>query len=306
MRGVRSHLTYANVISSVCLFFILAGGAAYAADTIFSEDIVDGEVKTADIGNNQVQSADVRDDTLANGGLSAADLGPDAVGASEVDGSLTGADVADEGLSGADINGLTGADVNDGGLSGADINGLTGTDVNDGSLTGVDVLDGGLTGADIADNGLAGADINEATLGIVPNANTLDGLDSPRFKNANATGTGQCLNLASATTCASASVGGLTSGDDVYVSASWQWYGDGVGEDAMACSIKRGAVNLESTRIGQSGNEHLNTDTSITASLNTVDPVAPAGTVSYSLVCSEVDGAVNVLSARVVAIRMSG
>jgi hypothetical protein len=281
-------LTYANVISSVCLFFILAGGAAYAADTIFSEDIVDGEVKTADIGNNQVQSADVRDDTLANGGLSAADLGPDAVGASEVDGSLTGADVADDGLSGADINGLTG------------------TDVNDGSLTGVDVLDGGLTGADIADNGLAGADINEATLGIVPNANTLDGLDSPRFKNANATGTGQCLNLAGATTCASANVGGLTSGDDVYVSAAWQWYGDGVGEDSMACSIKRGAVNLESTRIGQSGNEHLNTDTSITASLITVDPVAPAGTVSYSLVCSEVDGAVNVLSARVVAIRMSG
>jgi len=270
MRSVRRRLTYANVISSLCLFLILAGGAAYAADTVFSEDIVDGEVKTADIGNNQVLSADVRDDTINNGGLSAADLGPDSVGSSEVDGSLSGADI------------------------------------NDGTLTSGDVAADTLTGADVADNGLTGADINESTLGIVPNANTLDGLDSPRFKNANATGTGQCLNLASATTCASASVGGLTSGDDVYVSASWQWYGDGVGEDAMACSIKRGAVNLESTRIGQSGNEHLNTDTSITASLITVDPVAPAGTVSYSLVCSEVDGAVNILSARVVAIRMSG
>ena len=55
MRGrVTKHLTYANVISTVCLFLILAGGAAYAADTVFSADIVDGEVKGPDLASNVV------------------------------------------------------------------------------------------------------------------------------------------------------------------------------------------------------------------------------------------------------------
>ena len=84
MRGIRSRLTYANVVSTVALFLVLTGGVAYAADTIFSADIVDGEVKAEDIataavrtqelGTNQIRSADVRDDTLAGGGLTGADI----------------------------------------------------------------------------------------------------------------------------------------------------------------------------------------------------------------------------------------
>ena len=77
MRRIRSHLTYANVMVTLLAFVVLAGGAAYAANTIFSSDIVNGEVKTADIGNDQVRSADVRDDTLANGGLGSVDIAPD-------------------------------------------------------------------------------------------------------------------------------------------------------------------------------------------------------------------------------------
>ena len=52
----------------------LTGGVAYAANTIGSEDIINGEVRSADIGNNQIQSIDVRDDALANGGLTGADI----------------------------------------------------------------------------------------------------------------------------------------------------------------------------------------------------------------------------------------
>jgi hypothetical protein len=58
----------------LALFLVLAGGTAYAANTIGSSDIINGQVKTADIGNNQVRSADVRDDALANGGLSGPDI----------------------------------------------------------------------------------------------------------------------------------------------------------------------------------------------------------------------------------------
>jgi hypothetical protein len=109
LRHIREHLTYANVISTLCLFLLLGGGTAVAlngSNTVFSDDIVD----------NQVKSADVRNDTLTGGGLGAADLKPGSVGTSEV-----------------------------------------------------------------ANNSLNGSDINESGLGIVANANQLDGIDSTGF-----------------------------------------------------------------------------------------------------------------------------
>jgi hypothetical protein len=89
---IRSRLTYANVVATLSLFLVLSGGTAVAltgSNTVFSDDIVD----------NQVKSADVRNDTLAGGGLTAADLGPGSVGGSEVtNDSLTGADVKEPSL----------------------------------------------------------------------------------------------------------------------------------------------------------------------------------------------------------------
>ena len=75
----------------LALFLVIAGGTAYAADTIGSSDIIDGSGKDGnDIGNNQVYSADVRDDTLNNGGLSGADIREDSLAkvpdADELDG----------------------------------------------------------------------------------------------------------------------------------------------------------------------------------------------------------------------------
>jgi hypothetical protein len=74
---LRSHLTYANVISTVCLFLLLGGGSAVAltgSNTVFSDDITD----------NQVYSADVRNDALSGGGLAAVDLRANSVGSSEL------------------------------------------------------------------------------------------------------------------------------------------------------------------------------------------------------------------------------
>src|SRR5215510_9372617 len=64
---------------------------AYAANTVFSSDIVDGEVKTADLASSAVTTSKLASNSV-NGGkvadqsLSAADLGPDSVGASEMKG----------------------------------------------------------------------------------------------------------------------------------------------------------------------------------------------------------------------------
>jgi hypothetical protein len=74
---LSSHLTYANVISSLCLFLLLGGGTAVAlngTNTVFSDDITD----------NQVYSADVRNDALSGGGLAAVDLRANSVGSSEL------------------------------------------------------------------------------------------------------------------------------------------------------------------------------------------------------------------------------
>ena len=61
-------------MGALALFLVIAGGTAYAADTIGSSDIINGQVRNVDIGNNQVFPADVRDDALPNGGLTGADI----------------------------------------------------------------------------------------------------------------------------------------------------------------------------------------------------------------------------------------
>ena len=82
-------------MGALSLFLVLTGGVAYAANTVFSEDIVNGEVKSPDIGTNQVRSADVRDDSLSGGGLFFTDLNPESVRSSEVaNGTLKDEDVA--------------------------------------------------------------------------------------------------------------------------------------------------------------------------------------------------------------------
>jgi hypothetical protein len=113
-RGLRRHLSYANVMSTLAAFFALAGGAAYAANTVFSSDIVDNQVYPVDvrnenlsggglggvdIANDAVTTVDIRDDNLGFGGLFAQDLAAGSVRGSEVqDGSLKDEDVAKRAL----------------------------------------------------------------------------------------------------------------------------------------------------------------------------------------------------------------
>jgi hypothetical protein len=52
MSRIRRHLTYANVLSSIALFLVLGGGTAVAlngSNTVFSDDIVDHQVKSQDL-----------------------------------------------------------------------------------------------------------------------------------------------------------------------------------------------------------------------------------------------------------------
>ncbi len=74
----------------LALTIALGTGGAYAADTVFSADIVDGEVKSVDIGNNQVRSnkigaGQVTTD-IATGSRTTGDIADRTVDADDLDG----------------------------------------------------------------------------------------------------------------------------------------------------------------------------------------------------------------------------
>ena len=109
MRRIRNRLTYANVVATLALVIAVAGGTAYAANTVFSTDIVDGEVKIADIGQGAVATSEVLNDTATGGGLTAADLRSGSVGSAEIaTGGVRSADVQDDTSNGG---GLTSTDL---------------------------------------------------------------------------------------------------------------------------------------------------------------------------------------------------
>ena len=96
----------------LALFLVLTGGVAYAANTVFSTDIV----------NDQVFSADVRNDTLTGGGLTAADLRNGSVGNTEIaDGAVRSGEVQNESLTGTDIAESTLQNVNAGTVGGLQV-----------------------------------------------------------------------------------------------------------------------------------------------------------------------------------------
>jgi hypothetical protein len=65
---IRRHLTYANVISTLCLFLLLGGGTAVALNgqnTVQSDDLGPGaQVKAPDVADNAVNSPDVVNESL--------------------------------------------------------------------------------------------------------------------------------------------------------------------------------------------------------------------------------------------------
>jgi hypothetical protein len=79
-------------MGALALFLVLTGGTAFALDgsnTVFSDDIVNNEVKTADIRDANVTMADLRpasvnSSKVVDESLTGADIGPNAVASGEI------------------------------------------------------------------------------------------------------------------------------------------------------------------------------------------------------------------------------
>jgi hypothetical protein len=116
MQWIRSHLSFANVISLIALFAAL-GGSAYAAglakNSVGAKQIKKNAVRAAEIKRNAVRASEIRSNAVAggevaDGSLGSLDLGDNSVGNAELDdNAVGGAEVADDSLNAADIDGVS-------------------------------------------------------------------------------------------------------------------------------------------------------------------------------------------------------
>jgi hypothetical protein len=82
MDRVRRHISFANVTSALALFVAMGGGTAIALtgqNTVFSDDIVNGQVKTADLADAGVTNA-----KLATASVTAGKIAPSSVNSGHI------------------------------------------------------------------------------------------------------------------------------------------------------------------------------------------------------------------------------
>lgn len=72
----RRHLSYANVSATLALVVALSG-TAYAANTVRSKDIVNGQVKTADLGRNAVATNKIKKNAVTTSRIKSGAVAPD-------------------------------------------------------------------------------------------------------------------------------------------------------------------------------------------------------------------------------------
>jgi hypothetical protein len=107
MSKLRKHLRWPSPSMAVALLALAVSmsGAAYAANTVFSSDIVDGEVHSVDLGDNSVNTNKIQNGTVSNADLAASSvtntrLATGAVSASKVaNNTLTGTQINESTLS---------------------------------------------------------------------------------------------------------------------------------------------------------------------------------------------------------------
>ena len=63
MNAIRRRLTYANVVSTICLVLVIAGGTAIAGNLITGAGIKNNSVTTRDIKNGSLTAADLKSGT---------------------------------------------------------------------------------------------------------------------------------------------------------------------------------------------------------------------------------------------------
>jgi hypothetical protein len=86
VKQIRKRITYANVMSSIAVFLVLGGGAAYAAKKIGSNEIKGNSITTGKIKKEAVSASKIKKNSvttakIANGAVTGAKLNLGTIGA---------------------------------------------------------------------------------------------------------------------------------------------------------------------------------------------------------------------------------
>ncbi len=65
MKQIRKHITFANVMSSIAVFLVLGGGAAYAAKKIGSNEIKGNSITTGKIKKEAVSASKIKKNSIS-------------------------------------------------------------------------------------------------------------------------------------------------------------------------------------------------------------------------------------------------
>jgi hypothetical protein len=94
MRRIRKHLTYANVMTTILAFVVLAGGTAFAASQLAKNSVGKKQLKSNAVTTAKIKKNAVTKPKIKNGAVDGSKLKNGAVNSAKVaDGSLTGTDV---------------------------------------------------------------------------------------------------------------------------------------------------------------------------------------------------------------------
>ena len=164
LRRFGRSTAFANACSLLALTIAVGTGGAYAANTVFSTDIVDGEVKTADLDADAVTTF-----KLGNGAVHTNNLGVNSVTGDKVAADAIGSgSVNDESLTSNDLatNSVNATEVADGAIDSGEIfdDSLLDTDLASGSVRSPEIQDGQVATADLGSNSVTSAKVASNTL----------------------------------------------------------------------------------------------------------------------------------------------
>jgi len=106
LKQIRKRLTYANVMSSIAVFFVLSGATAFAATKIGSNEIqgnsiTTGKIKKEAVSRAKIKKAAVDASKLADGAVTNTKIADNAVTSNKIaDGAVTGNKIADGAVTG--------------------------------------------------------------------------------------------------------------------------------------------------------------------------------------------------------------
>jgi hypothetical protein len=311
----RNHIR-SNVVGYIAIFLFAMSGTAMALDgsnTVFSDDIVNGEVRTADIRDGdvgtldladaQVRNVDLQDNSvdaakIATNGVGAAEIATDAVNTDEIldnnvrtndvrngtlgvddlgTGSVASDEIADETVTGADLAG-----------TGEGTNGFNGDQ---------EIIDGTITGFDIGNDQIGGNHIVDGSLTAGDTSNVFD------------------AGYGSDTACADDDQDGevcafttfdLHQPGVLLVNATGEWVnasgpGDGV---RMVCVLQVDGSDIGLAQsIGEAGANHPSPDNG-TMALTALSPQLNAGTHTAQTLCAELNADIDLNTNQITAVRV--